>query len=174
MIQSGQSWSHSLAKFELPLFQKSVQLLGSILQLLRFLLILLRTVSQLVHPTCVGTAPHMSQLTSFHGIVQCLSHIWFQSFGITLNEQGTEVEARGSEAAGTSLLIVLPSRGKVRTSINRTPIVSQQSHIVAGVYGLLSASITGTYEAGVCSFQALRHPTCRVSENHLNEPRVNV
>lgn len=149
MSQSGPSWPTSLAKLELPLFQQTVQLLGSVLQLLRFPLILLRTFSQLVHPTCVGTAPHVSQLTRLHGIGQRSSHIWLQSFGITLNEQGAEVEARGSKAVCASFLIVLPSRWKVRAPVNRTAIVGQQSHVMAGVYGLLSASVTGTHEAGV-------------------------
>lgn len=167
--QSGQSQSHSLPKLELPFFYQTVQLPGSVLQLLRFPLILLCTISQLVHPTCVGAAPHMSQLTSLHGIGQRLSHIWFQSFGITLNEQGTEVKARGSKAASAGFLIVLPSNWKVRTPIDRTSIMRQQSHIMARIYGLLSSGITGAQEAGVGRFQTLCHPTWRVNKNRSNE-----
>lgn len=157
--QSGQSQSQSLPKFELPFFYQTVQLPGPVLQLLRFPLILLCAVSQLVHPTCVGTAPHMSQLTSLHGIDQCLTHVWFHSFGITLNEQGTEVEARGSKAASAGFLIVLPGNWKVWTSIDCTSIMSQQSYIMARIYGLLSTGITGAQEAGVGRFQTLGHPT---------------
>lgn len=149
----------SIPKFQLPFLFYTVQLPRSVLQILCFLLVLLRAVPEFTHPTGVGTPPHVSELASPAGVLEGLTHVRWRPFGVALDEHGAEVEAGRCEAAGAGLLVVLPGQRGVGAAVQSSPVVGQQTDVMACVYRLLSSSVAGAHEAGVGSFQTLGHST---------------